>query len=121
MVSIDPVLGDRLAARLHAGEELSASERRTLGRAALAELRALAPGRSTEVRVPYVGAVQVIAGPTHTRGTPPNTIEMSLDTWLALAVGEQSWDEARDAGAIDASGTRADISRYLPLYTKAVS
>ncbi|MDO5724278.1 MAG: sterol carrier family protein [Flaviflexus sp.] len=120
-MSIDPVLGDRLAARLRAGEELSAAERRTLGRAALAELRALAPGRSTEVRIPYVGAVQVIAGPTHTRGTPPNTIEMSLDTWLALAVGIDTWAEALARGAIDASGTRADISRHLPLYTKATS
>ncbi|MEO9237112.1 MAG: sterol carrier family protein, partial [Jatrophihabitantaceae bacterium] len=33
------------------------------------------PGRSVEVRVPPHAAVQCIAGPRHTRGTPPNVIE----------------------------------------------
>ncbi len=35
-----------------------------------------APGRAIEVRVPPYAAVQCGEGPTHTRGTPPNTIEM---------------------------------------------
>lgn len=120
MVSIDPAVGDALARRFVAGEELTPAERCTLGRAALAELRSLSPGRSVEVRVPYVGAVQVISGPTHTRGTPPNTIEMELETWLQLAVGTLTWDDAKAAGKVDASGTRADISSHLPLYTKGV-
>ena len=34
-----------------------------------------APGGSVEVRVPPFGAVQVIEGPRHTRGTPPNVVE----------------------------------------------
>ena len=81
----------------------------------LALLTAKAPGRAIEVRVPPYAAVQCGEGPTHTRGTPPNTIEMSADTWLALASGELSWNDAMQSGAIAASGVRADLTDYLPL------
>lgn len=74
-----------------------------------------APGRSVEVRVPPWGAVQCIAGPRHTRGTPPNVVEMSPAVWLALAVGDVTWDESTARGEIAASGERADISHWLPL------
>lgn len=81
----------------------------------LALLTSKAPGRAIEVRVPPYAAVQCGDGPTHTRGTPPNTIEMDADTWLALASGELSWSDAMNNGAISASGVRADLSEYLPL------
>jgi hypothetical protein len=74
-----------------------------------------APGRAIEVRVPPYAAVQCGEGPTHTRGTPPNTIEMDAHTWLALASGELSWDQAVDSGAVLASGLRADLAQFLPL------
>ena len=74
-----------------------------------------APGRAIEVRVPPYAAVQCGDGPTHTRGTPANVIEMDAHTWLALANGEISWDDALQSGAIRASGVRADLSQYLPL------
>ncbi len=74
-----------------------------------------APGRAIEVRVPPYAAVQCGEGPTHTRGTPPNTIEMDAQTWLALASGELSWDQALDSGAVLASGLRADLAQFLPL------
>jgi hypothetical protein len=74
-----------------------------------------APGRAIEVRVPPYAAVQCGEGPTHTRGTPPNTIEMDAQTWLALASGELSWDQAVDSGAVLASGLRADLAQFLPL------
>ena len=74
-----------------------------------------APGRAIEVRVPPYAAVQCGDGPTHTRGTPPNTIEMDAPTWLALASGELSWDQAVDSGAVLASGLRADLAQFLPL------
>lgn len=74
-----------------------------------------APGHSVEVRVPPFGAVQCVEGPGHTRGTPPNVIEMAPETWLALATGASTWDAARAEGAIRASGTRADVSAFLPL------
>lgn len=74
-----------------------------------------APGNSVEVRVPPFGAVQVIQGPRHTRGTPPNVVEMDAATWIAVATGTESWADVADAGRIHASGTRADLSDVLPL------
>src|SRR6478735_8908552 len=40
------------------------------------------PGHSVEVRVPPFGAVQVVEGPRHTRGTPPNVVETDAATWI---------------------------------------
>ncbi|BDV29459.1 sterol carrier family protein [Microbacterium terricola] len=74
-----------------------------------------APGHTVEVRVPPFGAVQVLEGPRHTRGTPPNVIETDAATWIALATGEQQWRDAVAAGRIHASGIRADVSELLPL------
>ena len=81
----------------------------------LALLTSKAPGRAIEVRIPPYAAVQCGEGPTHTRGTPPNTIEMDAQTWLALANGELLWEQALSEGKIAASGVRADLSEYLPL------
>jgi len=82
----------------------------------LAALAAVAPGRSVEVRVPPYGAVQCVAGPRHTRGTPPNVVETDARTWLALAVGRLGWTAAVANGVVVASGARAaEIARYLPL------
>ncbi|GAA3933151.1 sterol carrier family protein [Microbacterium soli] len=74
-----------------------------------------APGNSVEVRVPPFGAVQVVQGPRHTRGTPPNVVEMDAATWIALATGAESWTDAVTDGRVSASGTRADLSALLPL------
>jgi len=74
-----------------------------------------APGNSVEVRVPPFGAVQVVQGPRHTRGTPPNVIEMDAATWIDIATGAETWSEAVAAGRVQASGTRADLSDLMPL------
>jgi hypothetical protein len=84
-------------------------------KATLRELARIAPGRAIEVRVPPYAAIQCGEGPVHTRGTPPNTIEMNAHTWLDLAQGTKSWDEAMISGEVHASGIRADLSAYLPL------
>lgn len=85
---------------------------------ALAEiLAAQAPGRSVEVRVPPFVAVQVIEGPRHTRGTPPNVVETDPITWLRLATGRESFADAVRSGRVRASGTRADLSPHLPLFS----
>ncbi len=92
------------------------SVQRTAVKASLAELVAIAPGRSVEVRVPPFGAVQCVAGLQHTRGTPPNVVEADPRTWVALALGRLSWADAVAAGAVRASGTRSEeIARHLPL------
>jgi hypothetical protein len=78
----------------------------------LAEIMAAqAPGRSVELRVPPFIAVQAIAGPRHTRGTPPSVVETDPLTWIRLATGRVAWADA----AVSASGQRADLSTYLPL------
>jgi len=76
---------------------------------------AAAPGRSVELRVPPYVAVQAVEGPRHTRGTPPNVVETDAATWLELATGRRSWYDAVQAGAVSASGDRADLSSYLPV------
>jgi hypothetical protein len=81
----------------------------------LAKLVKRAPGRAIEVRIPPYAAIQCGEGPTHTRGTPPNVVEMDAQTWLALASGSESWESAMARGAISASGVRADLSSYLPI------
>jgi hypothetical protein len=81
----------------------------------LDRLASTAPGRTVEVRVPPYAAVQAIEGPRHTRGTPPNVVEMDGRTWIELALGRLTWDEAMAEGTVTASGSRADLSGYLPL------
>ncbi len=98
-------------------------DRAAVGRAQLAaavrwtleELADRHPGHSTEVRVPPFGAVQCVAGPRHTRGTPPNVVETDAATWLSLVTGELAWTEAVGTGRVRASGSRADLSTLLPL------
>lgn len=74
-----------------------------------------AEGNTLEVRVPPFGAVQCIEGPRHTRGTPPNVVEMDAPTWLALATGGLKWADGLAAGTIHASGQRADLTGNLPI------
>ena len=65
--------------------------------------------------MPPYGAVQCGEGPRHTRGTPPNVVETDPVTWLLLATGRLRWADAVAAGRVTASGSRADISSYLPI------
>ena len=76
------------------------------------------PGKAIEVRIPPYAAVQCGEGPKHTRGTPPNVIEMSAETWLDIVYGDRTWAEAFSDGLISASGVRADLSHLLPLAEK---
>ena len=75
-----------------------------------------APGRSLELRVPPYAAVQCVEGPRHTRGTPPNVVETDPLTWIRLAAGRLDWREAVTSGAVRASGERADLTGWLPLF-----
>jgi len=76
------------------------------------------PGKAIEVRIPPYAAVQCGDGPKHTRGTPPNVIEMDASTWLELVDGLRSWSDAYGDGLISASGSRADLSHLLPLRSR---
>ncbi|MET4059846.1 hypothetical protein ABIB35_001389 [Arthrobacter sp. UYP6] len=108
-----------LRAALAAAAAGAKAERNTLATAvrySLEELAERAPGNSVEVRVPPFGVTQCVAGPRHTRGTPPNVIETDAATWLALIAGQQSWDAAVGSGKVAASGLRANLSEWLPLF-----
>ncbi|MDR0432903.1 MAG: sterol carrier family protein [Bifidobacteriaceae bacterium] len=93
----------------------------TAVRFTLEELAAAVPGRAVEVRVPPFGATQAVAGPRHTRGTPPNVVQTDPDTWLSLATGRLTWDDAVASSRIQASGSRSDLSAYLPLFQPGAS
>jgi Bacterial SCP ortholog len=118
-----PIPADELRAAVAVTRPWLAGEaerppRTVLGAAVKTSARWLAqqvPGRSVELRVPPFVAVQCVPGPRHTRGTPPNVVETDPATWLRLATGELSWADALAAGAVSASGNRADLSAHLPL------
>jgi Bacterial SCP ortholog len=76
------------------------------------------PGKSVEVRVPPLAAVQCVPGTRHTRGTPPNVVETDPATWLDLATGRLAWAAAVADGRVYASGQRADLSGYLPVVSE---
>jgi len=104
-----------VAAALDRGDEPEKRALRAAARFLLHELERVSPGRSVEIRVVPVAAVQVVAGPRHTRGTPPNVVETDPETWFKLATGRLGWDEAVRTGAVRASGARSDLSAFLPL------
>jgi hypothetical protein len=109
----------RAAAREGSGGIVPRQTLATAVRHALEELAERRPGNTVEVRVPPFGAAQCVAGPRHTRGTPPNVVEMDAPTWLALATGEMTWDHAVARHRVTASGLRADLSGALPLFGPA--
>ena len=111
---IQPADGLAALAAVEAGSE-ARTDIATAVRFLLEELGELAPGQSVEVRVPPFGAVQCVGGLTHTRGTPPNVVEMDAQTWIGVATGALSWDTATAEARILASGSRASLDGVLPV------
>ncbi|HET6286083.1 MAG TPA: sterol carrier family protein [Amycolatopsis sp.] len=97
------------------GPEPARPELAAAVRLSLRTLAGDAPGKSVEVRVPPFAAVQCVEGLRHTRGTPPNVVETDPRTWLELATGLLGWADAVASGRVTASGSRADLARWLPL------
>nr|WP_242516972.1 sterol carrier family protein [Corynebacterium mendelii] len=76
------------------------------------------PGKSVELRVPPFVAVQLIDGPAHTRGTPPNVVETTPLVWLRLALGLDAPDTLVDNPRVTLSGNRAGkLAQLLPVAT----
>jgi hypothetical protein len=83
---------------------------------ALAErLASAAPGRHVEARIPPYAAVQCVEGPRHTRGTPPNVVEVDPVAFVELCTGRLDWAQAVTDGRVRTWGDRADLSPWLPL------
>lgn len=115
---IHPDLGLTAVRELAAMPELPDSSDPRLALAVrflLEDLAVRVPGNSVEVRVPPFGAVQCVPGPSHTRGTPPNVIELDAALWFELAIARISWDDAVATGRLHASGVRADLRDVLPV------
>lgn len=112
---VDPASGVAAVNAVLGGDQ-ARSTIATAVRYLLEELTAIAPGNTLEVRVPPFGATQCLAGPRHTRGTPPNVIETDADTWIALATGALAWNDALAQARATASGTRADLTGLLPVH-----
>lgn len=73
------------------------------------------PGHAVELRIPPAGAVQILAGVRHRRGTPPAVVEMGMEDWINLAIGVYSWDELIATARIQRSGERSHIANLFPL------
>ncbi|MGH3775815.1 MAG: sterol carrier family protein [Pseudonocardiaceae bacterium] len=97
------------------GPEPGRTELARAVRLSLRTLAQVAPGATVEVRVPPFAAVQCVAGPKHTRGTPSNVVETDPRTWLELATARLSWLDALATARVAASGPRTDLSAWLPL------
>jgi hypothetical protein len=79
----------------------------------LQQLETEHPGGTIELRVPPFGAVQLVGGLNHRRGTPPNVVEINPGEFLALALGTVSWEQLTANGLLLASGARAGELRNL--------
>ncbi|MDH5277871.1 MAG: sterol carrier family protein [Actinomycetota bacterium] len=109
------VHADDLARSAEVGPELRRPALQLAVRGLAGVLEERAPGRSVEVRVPPFAAVQCIAGPRHTRGTPPAVVETDPTTFLRVATGRLTWADAQGVGLVRASGLRTDLSPWFPL------
>jgi hypothetical protein len=76
----------------------------------LAKISKIAPGHAVELRIPPYSAIQCVEGPKHTRGTPPNVVEMSAEVLFDIVGGKINWPDAIFDGRISASGERSDLS-----------
>jgi hypothetical protein len=79
----------------------------------LGKVSKLSPGHSVELRIPPYSAIQCGTGPKHTRGTPPNVVEMQAEILFAITSGEIKWADAIADGRISASGERSDLSELF--------
>ena len=85
----------------------------------LAKISEIAPGHAVELRIPPYSAIQCVEGPKHTRGTPPNVVEMSAEVLFDIVGGKINWPDAISDGRISASGERSDLSALFQQLTAA--
>ncbi len=82
-------------------------------KALLDQISQIAPGHAVELRIPPFAAIQCCEGSKHTRGTPPNVVEMGADELIALLDGSLEWADGIRDGRITASGERSDLSQLF--------
>jgi hypothetical protein len=79
----------------------------------LGQVSKIAPGHAVELRIPPYSAIQCVDGPKHTRGTPPNVVEMSAESLFELVAGKLTWENGIDNGSIHASGERSNLAELF--------
>lgn len=89
-------------------------------KALLSEISQMAPGHAVELRIPPYAAIQCCEGPKHTRGTPPNVVEMGADELVGLIDGSLNWSEGISDGRITASGERSDLSKMFEQASRTI-
>lgn len=72
-------------------------------------IKQVAPGKSVELRIPPYAAIQCVTGLVHTRGTPPNVVEMEGQVLIELFQNPDLWDKFCLNGLISASGINANL------------
>lgn len=117
------VLIEAVACALRCNCEVAPKAVTEAARALTSVLGTRYPGSVIEVRVPPAAAVQLGAfgaGPSHTRGTPPNVVEMDPTTFVALATGVTDWGRELAEHRVAASGAQVDaLARMLPVISLA--
>ena len=108
-------LAHAVADALEAGSAPDRTALKLACRGLAQELGARVPGRTVELRIPPYAAVQCVPGPRHTRGNPPNVVEVQPAAWVLLATGRLAWADAVGDARVAASGERSDLSEHLPL------
>ena len=76
-------------------------------------IKKTSPGNAVELRIPYFGAIQCVAGIDHRRGTPPNQVEMMAEVLIKLAHNPSLWYKFVEKGEITASGHLSDLSQVF--------
>ena len=84
-------------------------------------LQELAPGKSVELRIPPYAAIQCVAGSTHRRGTPPNVVEMSVETLISLLESPDQWQEFCESGAISVLGANSNLGNLFVQVSKLMN
>lgn len=104
---------------LAAGERVDQGTKIIVCRYLLELVEARYPGQSVELRIPPAGAVQILSGVCHRRGTPPAVVEMGMVDWINLACGTISWESLMATARVHRSGERSDIGSLFPLLAPA--
>ena len=73
----------------------------------------VAPGNSVELRIPPYSAIQCVSGSVHRRGTPPNVVEMSVQTLIKIIENPNLWEQLCLIGMISASGTNSNLKELF--------
>ena len=95
---------ESIVAGVHPGDDVVKSAVRSV----LKALTLAHPGKAAELRVAPYGAVQLLGGHVHRRGTPPTVVSLTPVTLLGLFTGMLGVEAAAGAARSSVSGSRGN-------------